>query len=68
MQRCDACFPEGWSEARERLRRKFSVLSEQDLQLVPGREEALLDAVARKTGRSRQEVVDAFAAVGLFRV
>ncbi len=67
MQSCDACLPEGWWQARERLRRKFATLSDDDLNLVPGREESLLEAIARKTGRTRQEVVDAFASVGLFR-
>ena len=53
--------------AREQLRKRFSALTEDDLTLVPGREESLLEAVARKTGRSRREVVDAFDAVGMFR-
>lgn len=56
-----------WSEARRQLRRRFAVLADEDLELVPGREETLLEAISRKTGRSREEVVDAFHAAGMFR-
>lgn len=67
MQSFELISQERWSMAREQLRKRFSALTEDDLTLVPGREESLLEAVARKTGRSRREVVDAFDAVGMFR-
>lgn len=59
---------ESWSRARARLREKFPVLTEDDLVLVEGREEDLLLAVAEKTGRTRESVIDAFHAAGMFRL
>ena len=67
MQPVHVSADQSWVKARERLRSKFSGLMEEDLVLVPGREENLLETVARRTGRSRQEVVDAFDALGMFR-
>lgn len=59
--------PDGcWLRAREFLRQRFSELSDDDLVLIEGREENLLEAIIRKTGRTREVVVDAFRACGMF--
>lgn len=55
-----------WPRAREYLRRTFGELTEDDLVLIEGREEHLLETIVRKTGRTREVVIDAFRACGMF--
>lgn len=57
-----------WSRVRARLLERFTELTLDDLELVVGREETLLETIAAKTGCSRQTVVDAFRAHGIFRI
>lgn len=57
---------ENWARARAHLREKFSELTDEDLVLIAGREENLLEAIVRKTGRTRETVLDAFSAAGMF--
>ncbi len=57
---------EQWPQVRVRLRERYPELTEEDLVLVEGREEDLLEAIARRTGGTREAAVDALHAAGMF--
>jgi hypothetical protein len=63
----DTSEPKEWLQVRSRLLSRFSHLTVDDLELVAGREETLLDTIALKTGCTREAVIDAFSALGMFR-
>lgn len=45
-----------WEEVREKLKENDIRLTDADLRYQPGEENRLLDRLAEKTGKSRQEV------------
>lgn len=45
-----------WDEVKERLKENDVNLTDDDLQYEPGGEDALLDSLAKKSNKSREEV------------
>jgi len=45
-----------WEKIRRRLLEDFSTLRREDLDFLPGGEEALLGRIERRIGKSRQEL------------
>lgn len=48
---------ENWNETREKLKQKFGILINSDLNLVDGKESELFGKLEIKLGRSREELL-----------
>jgi uncharacterized protein YjbJ (UPF0337 family) len=47
---------DNWSAFKEKLKRKYSNLTENDLAFVLGKEDEMIDQIQRKTGESRDQI------------
>jgi uncharacterized protein YjbJ (UPF0337 family) len=47
-----------WNQIKNKIKQKFPDLTDDDLTFVEGRENELLGKIQRRTGRSRDEVVN----------
>lgn len=51
-------FKGSWSNIRSRLKKKFNYLTDDDLLYEKGDEENLIGRLQKKTGRSRDDLVE----------
>ncbi|MFW5835435.1 MAG: CsbD family protein [bacterium] len=47
-----------WNEMKGKLKQKYGDLTDDDLAYVEGKEEELLGRLQKKTGKTRQELID----------
>ncbi|HEX6982498.1 MAG TPA: CsbD family protein [Balneolaceae bacterium] len=51
-------FKGNWNEIKEKLLKRYAILTEHDLQYEEGREEKVLTHLEEKLGKTRKEVKD----------
>ncbi|MFO7850952.1 MAG: CsbD family protein [Bacteroidales bacterium] len=47
-----------WNEMKGKIKQKYGDLTDDDLAYAEGKEEELLGRLQKKTGKSRQELID----------
>jgi uncharacterized protein YjbJ (UPF0337 family) len=47
-----------WNQLKGKIKQKYPILTDEDLMFVEGKEDDLLGRIQRKTGKSRDEVVN----------
>jgi len=53
------CLRDNWERVKGSLKRKFGELTDEDLMYVERMEDAVVDHIREKTGRSREEITAA---------
>lgn len=48
--------PKPWSQKKEKLKKQYTTLSDDDLMYEKGEEEELISRIQRKLGKSKKEV------------
>ncbi len=49
---------EGWKATREKLKQRFSVLTDNDLLLTVGKQNEMLGRLQAKLGKSKQDILE----------
>ena len=51
-------FMGNWNEVKGKLKQRYNILTDRDLEFVEGKEEELLGRLKAKTGKRKEELID----------
>ncbi|HYX06470.1 MAG TPA: CsbD family protein [Bacteroidales bacterium] len=51
-------FMGNWNEVKGKLKQRYNILTDRDLEFVEGKEEELLGRLQAKTGKKKEELID----------
>lgn len=47
-----------WNITKEKLKQEFQILSDEDVQLIVGKEKEMIEMIGKKLGKTRDELIN----------
>ena len=47
-----------WNKTKEKLKQKYQILSDKDVQFIEGKEKEMIEMIGKKLGKTREELLN----------